>query len=197
MISLLNENNLNVEERRRALQRRDANDAYKKNATYSQKVNPMLQALEALLSGKQDKELNDEHILALIEEGLDAFDSIEYEGTPDEGHLGQSNLDVDNSNSYLQHLQSNKIALNEIQQTKSQIAATNEDNTPFEYERFNFRTFDTFTNRGITSNKQLELNLETIPFEKTYNIAIAKYNHHMQMVKSGFTFNQPKISLTA
>ncbi len=55
---LMTGTNLDLENRKRALQRRDMGDAYKKNAQYQSKKNPMLEALENLLSGKTEKDLH-------------------------------------------------------------------------------------------------------------------------------------------
>lgn len=57
--SLMGRMSLDFEDRKRALQRREAESTYKKNATYSDpKKNPMLEVLENLLSGKTEKELH-------------------------------------------------------------------------------------------------------------------------------------------
>lgn len=57
--SLMRNMSLDFEERKRALQRKEAGDVYKKNAKYSDpKKNPMLDVLENLLSGKTEKELH-------------------------------------------------------------------------------------------------------------------------------------------
>lgn len=57
--SLMSNMSLDFEERKRALQRKEAESTYKKNATYSNpKKNPMLDVLENLLSGKTEKDLH-------------------------------------------------------------------------------------------------------------------------------------------
>ena len=55
---LMTGTNQHLENRKRALQRREAGDAYKKNAQYQEKKNPMLEVLENLLSGRTEKELH-------------------------------------------------------------------------------------------------------------------------------------------
>ena len=55
---LMTGTNLDLENRKRALQRREMGDAYKKNAQYQSKKNPMLEVLENLLSGKTEKDLH-------------------------------------------------------------------------------------------------------------------------------------------
>lgn len=47
------------EQRKKLLARREMDQAYKKHAKYTEKNNPMLQALENLLSGKTEKELHE------------------------------------------------------------------------------------------------------------------------------------------
>lgn len=58
--SLLHQFNPDLEDKKRSLQRKDAGEAYKKHAKYADaSKNPMLQALENLLSGKTEKELHE------------------------------------------------------------------------------------------------------------------------------------------
>lgn len=47
-----------IENRKRALQRRETTEAYRKSAQYQSPKNPMLEALENLLSGKTEKDLH-------------------------------------------------------------------------------------------------------------------------------------------
>ncbi|MEK4423939.1 putative metalloprotease CJM1_0395 family protein [Solibacillus sp. FSL K6-1523] len=57
--SLLHGFNPDLEERKRTVQRKTVGDAYKKHAKYTDaSKNPMLQALENLLSGKTEKDLH-------------------------------------------------------------------------------------------------------------------------------------------
>ena len=55
---LMTGTNQDLENRKRTLQRREAGDAYKKNAQYQAKKNPMFEVLENLLSGKTEKDLH-------------------------------------------------------------------------------------------------------------------------------------------
>ncbi|MBD8032691.1 hypothetical protein [Solibacillus merdavium] len=58
--SLVHGSNLALEERKRLLQRKEASEIYKKHAKYTDtSKNPLLEALEHLLSGKTEKELHD------------------------------------------------------------------------------------------------------------------------------------------
>lgn len=58
--SLLHKMSPDFEERKRSLQRKEVGDVYKKHAKYADpSKNPMLQALENLLSGKTEKDLHE------------------------------------------------------------------------------------------------------------------------------------------
>lgn len=58
--TLLHGYNPDLEERKRAAQRKEVGDVYKKHAKYADaNKNPILQALENLLSGKTEKELHE------------------------------------------------------------------------------------------------------------------------------------------
>lgn len=55
---LLSNTNMDIENRKRALQRREMGQAYRKNAQYQAPKNPLLEALENLLSGKTERDLH-------------------------------------------------------------------------------------------------------------------------------------------
>ena len=55
---LMTSSSTDFESRKRAMQRREMGEVYKKNAQYQSPRNPMLDVLENLLSGKADKELH-------------------------------------------------------------------------------------------------------------------------------------------
>lgn len=64
--SLVHGSNLALEERKRSLQRKEASEIYKKHVKYADaRKNPLLDALEQLLSGKTEKELHDIDAVAL------------------------------------------------------------------------------------------------------------------------------------
>lgn len=63
--SLLHRYNPELEETKRSLQRKEVGEAYKKHAKYADaSKNPILQALENLLSGKTEKDLHEADIAA-------------------------------------------------------------------------------------------------------------------------------------
>ena len=63
--SLLHQLSPDFEEKKRSIQRREVGDVYKKHAKYADaSKNPMLQALEDLLSGKTEKDLHEADVAA-------------------------------------------------------------------------------------------------------------------------------------
>ncbi|MBD8037646.1 hypothetical protein H9635_12920 [Solibacillus sp. A46] len=63
--SIVQGSNLALEDRKRSLQRKEASEIYKKHAKYTDtSKNPLLEALEHLLSGKTEKELHDTDVAA-------------------------------------------------------------------------------------------------------------------------------------
>ncbi len=55
---LLSGTNIDLENRKRALQRREMGQVYRKNAQYQAPKNPLLEALENLLSGKTERDIH-------------------------------------------------------------------------------------------------------------------------------------------
>lgn len=55
---LMTGSNVDLENRKRAMQRREMGEAYKKTQQYQSAKNPLLEALENLLSGKTEKDLH-------------------------------------------------------------------------------------------------------------------------------------------
>lgn len=55
---LLSGTNIDLENRKRALQRREMGQVYRKNAQYQAPKNPLLEALENLLSGKTERDMH-------------------------------------------------------------------------------------------------------------------------------------------
>lgn len=101
---LINENNLNIEERKRSLQRRDMNEAYKKTESFVKATkNPVLEVLENLLSGKTEKELHaNTKITSSIESTLSTTENQDVTTTePDQSN----NAEFDKSANTLEQQQ--------------------------------------------------------------------------------------------
>ncbi|TSI11745.1 hypothetical protein [Lysinibacillus sp. BW-2-10] len=204
MISLLNESNVNFEERKRAMLRREMNDAYKKHAMFTQKKNPMLEVLENLLNGKSEKDLNEENLLTLLDDELQAITLSEQD----------YNDNIQNSPNFLPHPVFNNIGhdhtklqgfhhvesgAHQIQEAKSQIASSEEDEL-FGNERFDFEIPERFLksfNRDLKDSKSFEADLEGLLAKKAFQKAVSTYSYHMQMAQNGFQLNQSQFSLIA
>lgn len=78
--SLLHGYNPDLEERKRSIQRKEVGDAYKKHAKYAEaSKNPVLQALENLLSGKTEKELHEADTAARKDSPLAGIEAKEQQ----------------------------------------------------------------------------------------------------------------------
>ena len=175
-------NNGNFEERKRILQRKEANEAYKKNSIYTQaKKNPMLKILEDLLTGKTEKELfeNDQ---VLLNEGNENTAPIEKK---DEAVLSQSRAEV-------------VLSKETMLQAKIEVASDQDENT----NRISSINFDqilssewlTKSTDTVESIRPFNKSFESLILDKTYTKAISSYKHQMQLVQNGYQLEQPRIS---
>ncbi|AWE06216.1 hypothetical protein DCE79_01930 [Lysinibacillus sp. 2017] len=95
--SLLHQMSPDFEERKRSLQRKEVGDVYKKHAKYADaSKNPMLQALENLLSGKTEKDLHEADAAVRKETQASSVEVRErfFEQPSINGQLQQTNKDV-------------------------------------------------------------------------------------------------------
>lgn len=165
--SLLNEGNINMDERKRIMQRKEMNDAYKKNASYTQKnTSAMLEILENLITGKTEKELFENDNVTLNKD----LESVQE----------------DTIENYLSPVK------NEVASSGDDGFASFSDEQ-FEFvipERF-MQSFN--RNFERVGGEQLE----NIIFERTYNKAVSTYTYHMQLAQNGYNIDQPQYFLTA
>ena len=93
--SLMHQFSPDFEERKRSLQRKEVGDVYKKHAKYADaSKNPMLQALENLLSGKTEKDLH-EADAAIRKESQQSFveiDQVELKQTTQEVAMQENSM---------------------------------------------------------------------------------------------------------
>lgn len=179
------QNNGHFDEQRRVLQRKEAKDAYKKNALYTQtKKNAMLKILEDLLSGKTEKELFEKDQPLLNEESE---------------ILNVSSLEMNNDSQSLIEPEV-EMSCEIIQQSTAEAASDEEERmNRFSHEEFDFISSEIWSpaaDRNIlnTSNHK---SLESIVYEKTYTKAVSSYTYHMQMAQNGFKQKQPIFSYIA
>lgn len=166
--SLLNEGSMNINERKRIMQRKEMNEAYKKNVSYNQaSKKAALEILENLLSGKTEKELFDNDHVSLNEEN----ENVEAESTE---------------------------ALTNSLLSETEVASTEDESyDPFSDEQFEFTIPDRFLqsfNRDVNGDTK---QLASLLFERTYNKAVSTYTYQMQLAQQGFVIEGAQYSLTA
>ncbi|MFC7686599.1 hypothetical protein [Ureibacillus sp. GCM10028918] len=181
-------NDDNFEERKRVMQRKEANDAYKKNAIYTQaNKNPMLKILEDLLSGKTDKELFERDQALLDEEGEKINSNATNEINVDMKSQEETNILTQASETLLQ--------------SAGEVAGDEEENVnrlnSIQFDDFNSFEWITNTTNPVDSIKPLNRSFESLIFEKTYTKAISSYTYQMLMAQNGFQSEQPRFSQIA
>ncbi|PYF03977.1 hypothetical protein [Ureibacillus chungkukjangi] len=171
----------NFEERKRAIQRKEANDAYKKNAIYTQdKKNPMLKILEDLLSGKTEKELfkNDNVLL-------------------NEGNESIAPIDMKEDIEATEFQAEAEIPTDMMLQAETEVASDEENiNRLSSIDIDQFLSPERLTNTTGPADPFYPLNksFETLILDKMYTKAISSYTNQMLMAQNGFQLDQPKFS---
>lgn len=179
--------NNNFEERKRVMQRKEANDAYKKNSIYTQaKKNPMLKVLEDLLSGKTEKDLFEKDQSLLNEESEQVIpSSLEME--EDNSVYTDSPVEVKDSEG---------IISGTVVPSVAEMASGDEESmNRIPYEQFGFMAPEWLA-KPLDQNR-LHKNLESMVFEKKYTKAVSSYTYQMQSARNEFRLPQPLISLSA
>ncbi|RHW40094.1 hypothetical protein D1B33_04410 [Lysinibacillus yapensis] len=161
--------NSDFQERKKIFQRKEANEAYKKNAIYTQvNNNPVIKILEDLLSGETEKEL------------------FEKDSTAAKKEIHDYSTTIDSSSP-------------EILQSMAQIGSSEEsDENRLASNRFDFSEAETQRMNGNGySEFSLNESLEKAIFQKTYNKAISTYKLHMQLAQNGYSAGQTTFSQIA
>lgn len=174
--SLLHGFNIDWEEKKRAVQRKTAGEAYKKHAKYTDaSKKQVLRVLENLLSGKTEKDLRE----------ADVAEREEF---------------LQTSIATKRHLEANeKKQLAQVQQTDN--AYKKDKTVPFTEVDLASDIPKRFQN-DVTRNSQEQIifgkELENLLFQRTYNKAVEKYSSHIAMVKGGYNpFIEPNFSQSA
>ena len=204
-----------IEQRKRAFQRKDVGQAYRKNAEYYQpKKNPTLAELEDLLLGNKEKESDSTAVTAAVKE----FQQIEEKNksmlnikgpsmpvqtiggpTPEKTielleKVRSSALASDEPTPQNQRIAANATA--KIQTVQSQITLNQEATRQIEVEAKRQRE-----DEAAVSNRSVQLDFQSpqVMTEELKNMqkrrfkeqAIAKYTFQVHMKKYGFTDLQP------
>ncbi|MEI4768980.1 hypothetical protein WAX74_04815 [Psychrobacillus sp. FJAT-51614] len=206
-----------VEERKRAIQRKDAEDAYRRQAAYYKPKVPTLSELENLLLGNKERELDSPEVSAAVRE----FQQIERVNNQKQNILeikGPSipvqtiggptpektiellekvrSFALESPDPTPQDLRVAAGATAKIQQVQSQITLNQEANRQIELEvKRQMEDEATVFNRSVQSDfqspKVLEEDLEKLQKKRLIEQAIAKYSYQVHLKRNGFGDMQP------
>lgn len=201
-----------LDERKRAMQRKDAGEAYRKHAKYFQPKVPSLTELENLLLGNKEREEETPEVSAAIKEfqQLEGANGrpVKGPGTPVQtigGPTPEKTIEL------LEKVRSSALApvkptpqdlrvaasaTAKIQQMQSQITLNQEANRQIKLEVKKQKEDEAAVfNRSILSDfqspKVLKEDLENLQKKRLKEQAIAKYSYQVHLKRYGFTSQQP------
>ena len=179
-----------LDERKRSQLRKEAGEAYKKHAQYTDpSKNPLLKVLENLLSGKTEKDLltqdnaNQAENLAVVNDitytQTPTFDNVRLVSTvpSSQGLLTAANV----STSIPQMPANTQNEHTEQVQSEEAISLSNENLTFTIPEKFQ-QDFARNPDEPTVFGRELEKSL----FQRSFNIAAQKYSAHISMVNNGY-----------
>lgn len=178
-----------LDERKRSQLRKEAGEAYKKHAQYTDpKKNPLLKALENLLSGKTEKDLLTQDN-ANQAENLAVVNDITYTQTPTLDNVrlasavpsSQDLLTAANVSTSIPQMPANTQNEQTEQIQKEAISLPDENLTFTIPEKFQ-QDFARNPDEPTVFGRELEKRL----FQRSFNIAAQKYSAHISMVNNGY-----------
>ncbi|WP_391119824.1 hypothetical protein [Psychrobacillus sp. L3] len=200
-----------LEERKRAMQRKDAGEAYRKHATYFQPKVPSLSELENLLLGNKEREEETPEVSAAVKEfqQLEGANSRPTKG-PSTTVQTIGGPTLEKTIELLEKVRSSALVPVEptpqdvrvvasttakIQQVQSQIMLNQEANRQIKLEVKNQKeneaaVFNRSTHSDFQSPKVLEEDLGNIQKKRLKEQAIAKYSYQVHLKRYGFTDQQ-------
>lgn len=197
--SLISNRYTEVENRKRTLRQKTADDAYRKNAQYFKpKFNPALEELVNLLTGKKEKEHQPEVQAAI----RDLKDQVKQEGAPIstvKSGIPSSQVNIvspDDSKAIaiLEDVRQAALAPEDPSEQDLQVAAVATETI---LKAQGQSTQESELSNVIQMNGLEQANNGTVAQEKTkqrlFKKAISRYSFHMQMAKQGFHFAEPTI----
>ncbi|WP_144512079.1 hypothetical protein [Bacillus sp. FJAT-22090] len=204
------------EERKRTLQRKDAGDAYRRQADYFQPKIPSLEELEDLLLGNKEKEPEAPEVSAAIREFQQLENSnkqstnmldIKGPGIPVQtigGHTLEKTVEL------LEKVRSNALAAEKptpqdlrvaanasakIQQVNGQIVLHEEANRQIAMEvKQQLEDEAAVSNHAFSdtpSTKTIQEDLESLQKKRLKEKAIAKYSYQVHLKRYGFSDLEP------
>lgn len=208
---LMTGSNLDLENRKRALQRREMGEAYRKTQQYQSAKNPLLEALENLLSGKTEKELHAEQEKEPAQKSSPNYVADVARSSSSEDETVQILEDVkiaalSSGQPSLQDLRIAARATAQIEEKTTGFTSINvdalDDLAPFADEDLTVQVPERFqadfAQRDAQNSTLFGKNLESTLMQRTFQKATAKYTQHTEMVKNGYrSFDEPKFSEVA
>ena len=196
------------ENRKRALQRRETTEAYRKSAQYQSTKNPLLEALENLLSGKTEKELHRKDEEA---RNLNAMEQASVQASKD-GSISESELLTGEAERPEREIRDMELTEKEItnnlpvaaststqlSQVSGEITAANFEETVEDVEEQSpyknvdvtadipARFLNDFASRDARVQTVFGKELESLLSSHTFHKATAKYEQHVAMVNNGY-----------
>lgn len=213
----------NFEERKRAMQRKDAGDAYRKQTEYFQPKTPTLSDLEDLLLGNKEREPETPEVSAAVRE----FQQLENTNSRTQhivdikapstsvqtigGPTHEKTIEL------LEKVRGSALALAEptpqdlrvaasatakIQQVQAQIMLNKEANRQIDIEvKRHIENEAAIYNRSVQSDfqspKVLEVDLSNLQKKRLKEQAIEKYSYQVHLKRFGFTDQQASFSRIA
>lgn len=198
-----------IEDRKRALQRKEAGDAYRKQAEYYRPKLPTLSELEELLLGNKERVPEKPEVSAAIRElqQLES-DSIKGPSTPIQqiaGHTLEKTIELlekershalESPNPTQKDMLVATSASAEIQQVKTQISLNEVAERQVEQEvnrqkADEAEVFNRSSQLDFQTPKVLEEDLEKLQKKRLMDQAIAKYSYQVHLKRFGFVDQQP------
>ncbi|MGG0657039.1 hypothetical protein [Rummeliibacillus pycnus] len=175
--SLVSNHYTEIENRKRALRQKSADDAYRKNAQYFKpKFNPALEELVGLLTGKKEQEHQPE-VQAAIR------DLQQHKGKVVRAMV-ETDATVEKSRN-TEKMKEDYVSGSFIQQTQGQSTQESKSSKVIQINGQEIVENATTADRAKVVREKVKQRL----FEK----AISRYSFHVQMAKQGFQFAQPTI----
>lgn len=206
------------EQRKLQLARRDMDQAYKKNAKYANAAkNPMLLALENLLSGKTEKELHERDLatkqqevfenhlpreeklqLPEVKQEIKELVSTSYEGTVHEQSHTVANASFTDAITYTNVQNGQKYAIGQEEVIKAPSIDFLQETIDESFDVKIPERFLTNVERNAEKETIFGKELEKLLFNRTFNKAKMVYTNHIEMVKNSYhSYNEPLFSRTA
>ena len=185
-----------VNERKRSQLRKEAGEAYKKHAQYTDpSKNPLLKVLENLLSGKTEKDLLTQDN-ANQAENLAVVNDITYTQTPTLDNVrlasvvpsSQDLLTAANVSTSIPQMPANTQNEQTEQIQKEAVSLPNENLTFTIPEKFQ-QDFARNPDEPTVFGRELEKRLS----QRSFNVAAQKYSAHIAMVNNGYRLTEESV----